>query len=299
LLVTCLKCNRHVETGEASPGDVVKCACGLGIMVPEGPASAGKMNCPACGAPVDPALRKCNFCDTRLATVICPTCFGAVFDGAKHCEHCGETLENRKVIHHGDQVKHSCPRCKTEPAPQLRVEVVAGCPLERCPECEGLWIDRETVERLYEDRDNSPTIQAMTKSSKPEAKADGKSKVTFGEGYIKCPECSNLMHRQNFGRFSGVIIDYCKAHGTWFDADELRHILEFIQSGGLDKAAEREKMELKEELRWLRQKQNIERASDSMQVSMGTGLGSRRAGDRLVSESIALGIGGLLRRLFR
>jgi len=299
VLVTCIKCNRHVDTGDAEPGDVITCACGVGILVPEGPAAAGKMNCPSCGAPVDPDLRKCIFCDTRLATVICPSCFGAVFDGAKFCSHCGENLEGRSVIRHGDQTQHNCPRCESHPP--MRVEVVAGNPLERCPECEGLWIGRETVERIYKDREKAPTVQAMTKSSKQDVASTGSPMAAFGQGYIKCPDCGKMMNRQNFGRFSGVIIDICKAHGSWFDADELRRILEFIQSGGLEKAAERERFELKEELRWLKQKKSIESASEGLQAStgMGGGMYRGRGADRLASESFALGIGGILRGLFR
>ena len=132
MLVTCSKCNRHVDTGSVGVGEIVTCACGMGILVPEAPAAAGKMNCPACGAPVDPDEPKCIYCDTKLATVICPACFGVIFDGAKHCAHCGENLQKRKVVIHGEQTEHICPRCPTDPKP--RVAVVAGFPLERCPE---------------------------------------------------------------------------------------------------------------------------------------------------------------------
>ena len=44
------------------------------------------------------------------------------------------------------------------------------------------------------------------------------------------------MNRVNFAGYSNVIVDICKNHGTCFDRDELRRIIEFIRSGGLDKA---------------------------------------------------------------
>ena len=47
-----------------------------------------------------------------------------------------------------------------------------------------------------------------------------------------------MMYRRNYGRRSGVIIDLCKKHGAWFDADELPRILNWIRSGGLLKANE-------------------------------------------------------------
>jgi Zn-finger nucleic acid-binding protein len=44
----------------------------------------------------------------------------------------------------------------------------------------------------------------------------------------------------NYGRRSGVIIDVCKKHGVWFDADELAHILDWVRSGGLAEAKRQE-----------------------------------------------------------
>jgi len=286
VIITCLKCNRHVDTGTAVAGDVVKCRCGLGLMVPEGPAAAGKMNCPACGAPVDPDLAKCNYCDTKLATVMCPKCFGVVFDGVKHCPHCGEALSERMVIHHGDETQHKCPRCDEE----LRIEVVAGAPLERCPGCEGLWVDRETAERLYQDRDQADPVRKMTKPAGPPRQEVDTRKVKK-EGYIKCPVCQTIMNRMNFGRYSGVIIDICNKHGTWFDADELRRILDFIAAGGLDKAARREKEKLEEEIAYLKAKQRGDIEYSSVPIG-----GARSLHGRLNSERSALGIVGTLFR---
>jgi hypothetical protein len=41
------------------------------------------------------------------------------------------------------------------------------------------------------------------------------------------------MHRKNFARTSGIIVDWCGKHGTWLDADELEHIADFVHHGGL------------------------------------------------------------------
>jgi Zn-finger nucleic acid-binding protein len=54
------------------------------------------------------------------------------------------------------------------------------------------------------------------------------------------------MNRVNYAKRSGVILDVCKAHGVWFDRDELRHVLTFVTEGGLDRARELELEELKE-----------------------------------------------------
>jgi Zn-finger nucleic acid-binding protein/DNA-directed RNA polymerase subunit RPC12/RpoP len=244
MLVACLRCSRHVDTQNAAPGDTVKCSCGLAILVPEGPSTAGKMNCPGCGAPVDPALRKCTFCASPLATVICPSCFGMVFQGAKHCQHCGAGLEG-KVVVHGEATKRTCPRCQ-EP---LRVSVAGGIPLERCMKCDGLWVDKDTVEKVYKCREKAGAVQQV---ATPLKRATTSTITALKDGYLKCPECGTLMHRKNFGKYSGVLLDVCTQHGTWFDADELRRVGEFISSGGLEKAAKREKEKLEEEVRQLK-----------------------------------------------
>ena len=63
------------------------------------------------------------------------------------------------------------------------------------------------------------------------------------------------MNRSNFAGCSGVVVDWCKAHGSWFDKDELRRIIEFIRAGGLRKAREREKQGLREDAERLKEQQ--------------------------------------------
>jgi hypothetical protein len=51
------------------------------------------------------------------------------------------------------------------------------------------------------------------------------------------------------------VVDVCRDHGTWFDADELRRIVEFIRAGGVETARERERVHLEAERRRLEAKQ--------------------------------------------
>ncbi len=39
---------------------------------------------------------------------------------------------------------------------------------------------------------------------------------------LECPRCRTPMTRGAFSRSSAVVVDVCPAHGTWFDAGELR-----------------------------------------------------------------------------
>jgi Zn-finger nucleic acid-binding protein len=73
--------------------------------------------------------------------------------------------------------------------------------------------------------------------------------------YIPCPDCGQLMNRNNFAKASGVIVDICKKHGVWFDADELPSIIGFIQKGGMEMARQRELDELQYERGRLKEEQ--------------------------------------------
>jgi len=63
------------------------------------------------------------------------------------------------------------------------------------------------------------------------------------------------MNRINFAHCSGVILDLCKKHGIWFDRDELNRIVEFIHAGGLEASRSKEKAELEEQRKKLREEQ--------------------------------------------
>lgn len=78
------------------------------------------------------------------------------------------------------------------------------------------------------------------------------------------------MNRINFARCSGVIVDICKGHGSWFDRDELTRIVEFIRAGGLDAARAKEKAAIEEERRQLRQEQLSADRSRSSLLDLGT-----------------------------
>ena len=45
------------------------------------------------------------------------------------------------------------------------------------------------------------------------------------------------MHRRNYGRRSGVIVDSCAGHGLWFDGSELDELLTWVRRGGETAAA--------------------------------------------------------------
>jgi Zn-finger nucleic acid-binding protein len=126
---------------------------------------------------------------------------------------------------------------------------VGGTDLSECLRCGGLWVDKTSFQRICEEREEQEAVLGMASPASPipEVKAGANPRM-----YIPCPQCGNLMNRINFAGCSGVVIDWCKDHGAWFDHQELRQIVAFIQSGGLKKSREREIQKLQDETRRLK-----------------------------------------------
>jgi Zn-finger nucleic acid-binding protein len=115
--------------------------------------------------------------------------------------------------------------------------------LHECPKCFGIWLDTMMFERVCRSAEREASLLG---AAQPLPTA-GLAPVR----YVPCPECRQLMHRVNFARCSGVIVDVCRPHGTWFDRHELHRIVAFIRAGGLDESRNREKAELQRERRRL------------------------------------------------
>ena len=197
--------------------------------------AAHALNCPNCGAGVAGDSVQCPFCLSRLKTIACPHCFKSMFVGSQFCDHCGQKAEQVSV-REGEDIG-DCPRCKIK----LDLLQICGVTLDECRKCSGLWADADTFQTICSDREEQSTILGYIGSR--ELHAEPFSQIS----YLPCPTCKQLMNRSNFARASGVIIDTCKQHGAWFDADELPKIIEFIQKGGMSIAREREINELKNE----------------------------------------------------
>lgn len=205
---------------------------------------AETLNCPMCGAAVSSEAPQCLFCSSRLATIACPACFGMMFLGSKHCPRCGARAARSDVDENG--AERRCPRCRVELASVKIGEAV----LRECERCAGLWVDVESFEQICADREQQAVV--LGAASPAQSRAVSASRRIQ---YVPCPECGQLMNRVNFARCSGVVVDVCKRHGTWFDCNELQQIVEFIRSGGLDAARAKEKQQLADEWQRLRREQ--------------------------------------------
>lgn len=205
--------------------------------------SVEALNCPNCGAGVASDSTVCQFCKTRLKTMACPKCFGLMFVGSKFCDHCGAIAARVEVSL--DDKAGDCPRCRVS----LESNTIAETALRSCTKCNGLWLEALTFEAICADRERQSAVLGFL--DKRTLKGPALTKIN----YVPCPDCGQLMNRNNFARASGVIVDICKQHGVWFDADELPSIIGFIQKGGMDLARQREKNELQDERMRLREEQ--------------------------------------------
>jgi Zn-finger nucleic acid-binding protein/predicted RNA-binding Zn-ribbon protein involved in translation (DUF1610 family) len=187
---------------------------------------AGVLSCPSCGAAVASDATQCQYCHSLLQTIACPSCFGLMFVGSKFCPHCGAAAV---VAAAGPEMPHLCPRCETEHLSRL---AVANVQMEECQHCGGLWVAEEIFNRICALKEMQEAAIAVPLP--PPLRAENHVR------YLKCPQCSKLMNRYNFADRSGVVLEKCKGHGIWLDRDELRHVIEFIRSGGLALAHERE-----------------------------------------------------------
>jgi Zn-finger nucleic acid-binding protein len=197
---------------------------------------ASGLHCPNCGAVVEPDAGRCRYCQARLATVSCPSCFTLGFEGAAFCHKCGAARIRRQE----DDAAAQCPACRSG----LHRIDIGSTPLLECAACDGIWVDADVFERLCAQRESQTAVLQRLSSRAAVA-------TSAPVRYRPCLRCGKMMNRVNFGRLSGAVIDVCRGHGTFLDAGELHQIVAFIQEGGLDRARTQQIEELRDEERRL------------------------------------------------
>ena len=183
-------------------------------------AEARVYQCPVCGAFAHDRERTCRHCSALLATLRCAQCFDLNFPDDLHCRGCGQELGLALVEEGSEQ---ACPDCKL---PLQSFKAGAGLLLS-CVRCGGQMVGHGLLRALLEQR------EVLGSAVPSPADAPRGNPLAEPVRYRPCPSCQQLMNRKNFGGASGIIVDVCVRHGTFFDAGELPRVLEFVRRGGL------------------------------------------------------------------
>jgi Zn-finger nucleic acid-binding protein len=202
-------------------------------------------------------------------TVHCPRCAAANRAGQNFCADCGAQLGTAQAASATIAV---CPGCGAGPMQAWVIgatpEQPAGQHVHGCTACGGVWVPRTTLAAMVDaaDREAMARVGAVVKAGEVRRAALPAGTLTRPIEYRRCPACTHPMQRRNFGRMSGVIVDECGVHGTYFDAGELAAVIEFVRTGGLALARQKDIDRLQREQ---------DRARAGTGTSRGVGAGMR------------------------
>lgn len=214
-----------------------------------------RATCSSCGLkydiPGNAATIEC-WCGQTLATTVsplkdkglpelvpsagsaCPWCDHTCEGGT--CNQCGFEISTQAEIARGN----SAPLCPVCPNSKLTKRTVSGVLLEDCEECRGIWLEVEIAKTVM--KPGFPLAEELLEPGANNANTTWDGARPNGKLYIQCPACDLVMNRTNFAGMSGIIIDVCRYHGTWFDPTELSRVVSFVREGGLEKARSTEKL---------------------------------------------------------
>lgn len=226
MILACPTCDGRYDVTGHPIGQQFRCRCGTIITLEAPKQQASQLGCPWCGANVAATASTCTHCNHALLMKACPRCLSRVFHGHKHCPDCGTELS--LVATTEATTDRPCPRCEQMLGPRLVDDVV----IDECTSCGGIFLDHVAIERVIADRKQARADALLGELPMTPTTA---TVPPGGRMYIKCPMCRVVMNRKLFGAGSGVVIDVCRSHGTFFDKGELPRILAYVQRGGLER----------------------------------------------------------------
>jgi Zn-finger nucleic acid-binding protein len=272
MMVACPACDSRYDVDGYERGQQLRCRCGHVFAYEPPLAQAGALACPHCGAGVVLGDTKCAYCATELLLKACPRCLQRVFAGHKHCPECGAELALAESTGITDLL---CPRCDHN----LHARLIGDIVIDECGTCNGLFLDHVAVKRVIADRAQARAEALLG------ALPTGEPHIVPRPGekmYVKCPTCRTMMNRKQFATGAGIIVDVCKAHGTFFDAGELPAIIEFVMNGGLESAAKKDLAREKQRLD-LEREHVLGMANSALTVDVGPRAGGGEAMINLLS----------------
>jgi Zn-finger nucleic acid-binding protein len=126
----------------------------------------------------------------------------------------------------GREVTMQCPRCSTV----LQIERYEGIEVDRCPSCNGRWLDHDELDQLE-----------ATVASEAERRATIVYSPRASE--LACPKCGKRMTTFDYRAYN-LELDTCEdGHGFWLDAGEEGRVRDIVEERvrGLARADSAEK----------------------------------------------------------
>ncbi|MCX5714443.1 MAG: zf-TFIIB domain-containing protein [Candidatus Omnitrophica bacterium] len=122
----------------------------------------------------------------------------------------------------------TCPKCNLE----MDLVESNGTRISECFTCGGTWVNRAEEKQVLNMKPIVFTQDDFLNFRRTYRPLLHNEKVR----YFKCPCCANLMYRKQFMHGSGIVVDNCSLHGTFFDKGKLQKAMEFIEKGGVEYA---------------------------------------------------------------
>ncbi len=238
IVVACTSCQQQFDASGWESGSRFRCYCGqvVSVVTPR-THHAAVVRCSACGAARAQDSASCDHCGAQFTlherdlTAMCPRCLARISGQAKYCHHCGTTIHPNAIAAGTSEL--ACPVCGDAHSRHPRTLSNRGHVGLECRRCTGLWLDHAVFDHFV-GQAKERSVAGLGAAGQSRA---GVSAQQAGPAYRKCVHCSAIMNRKNYGKRSNVVIDLCRLHGVWFDADELNRILTWVQVGGHERSS--------------------------------------------------------------
>jgi Zn-finger nucleic acid-binding protein len=237
-LVACHSCHTQYDVTHFVEKQL-RCRCGEFVENKQLEGVEARIHrCGSCGAQIGADSLTCAYCrsevvrDRSRLSLICPECYGRSSEAARFCTACGIPFRPERVSVEG--VELPCPDCGC----LMPVRDIGGVGINECTQCNGVWAPADSFDHLIVKACESARKAGVGAARMPAPRVSGGNPAHVRVQYRKCPTCEAFMQRANFRKRSGVIVDRCHPHGTWFDSDELEQIAGFILAGGIESSEE-------------------------------------------------------------
>ena len=119
------------------------------------------------------------------------------------------------------------PKCPVDDFTLVQ-ETYEGVTIDRCPHCQGVWLDNGELEAIQENQaDDFRGVPDDPMDLVAGAIEMAKAEV---EKTLSCIKCGSELSKREYSFTSQVMIDECpKGHGMWLDKAELQRLEKFYE----------------------------------------------------------------------